>query len=59
MRTALCKGARFESKPGYGLKADIPYLTNMGIETACTYFQLNKTELKCYTKKQSTKEHWI
>lgn len=41
------------------LKADIPYLTNMGVETACTYFQLNKTELKCYTKKQSTKEHWI
>jgi hypothetical protein len=41
------------------LKKDIPYLTNMGVEAACTYFQLSNTELKCYLKKQSTKEHWI
>lgn len=40
------------------LRLDIPYLSDQGVITACTYFQLDKTELKCYTKKQSTKEHW-
>jgi hypothetical protein len=41
------------------LKEDIPYLTDKGVEAVCAYFQLSKTELKCYTKKQLQKEHWI
>lgn len=40
------------------LKEDIPYLTNHGIEAACKYFQLSKTQLKCYTRKQLRQEHW-
>jgi len=41
------------------LKEDIPYLTDKAVETTCAYFQLSKTELNCYTKKQSQEEHWI
>lgn len=41
------------------LKDDIPYVTDQGVEAVCTYFQLSKTELKCYTKKQLQQEHWI
>lgn len=41
------------------LKEDIPYLTDRGIGAVCEYFQLSKTELRCYTKKQSQKGHWI
>ena len=41
------------------LKEDIPYLTDQAVESVCSYFQFDKTELKCYTRKQSQKEHWI
>lgn len=41
------------------LKNDITYLTDMTAEAVCEYFQLSKTELKCYTKKQLNRGHWI
>jgi hypothetical protein len=41
------------------LKNDINYLTDMTVEAVCKYFQLNKHELKCYTKKQLNQGHWI
>lgn len=43
----------------YALKEEINYLTDMTVEAVCEYFQLSKTELKCYTKKQLNQGHWI
>lgn len=41
------------------LQEDIPYLTDQAVGAVTAYFHLQKSELKCYTKKQSQKEHWI
>lgn len=41
------------------LKRDITFLTDMTMGAVCKYFQLSKEELKCYTKKQLHKGHWI
>ena len=41
------------------LQEDISYLTDQAVRAVTTYFLLQKSELKCYTKKQSQKEHWI
>ncbi|MDN3550517.1 DUF6922 domain-containing protein [Mucilaginibacter aquaedulcis] len=43
----------------HALKEEINYLTDMTVEAVCEYFQLSKTELKCYTKKQLNQGHWI
>lgn len=36
----------------------VPYLNDLNIHFVCTLFNLNKEELKCYTKKQSSPAHW-
>ena len=41
------------------LKNDITYLSDMTVDVTCEYFQLSKEELKCYSKKQLNKGHWI
>lgn len=41
------------------LREDIPYLTDQAVGAVTAYFHLQKSELKCFTKKQSQKEHWI
>ena len=43
----------------HALKEEINYLTDMTVGAVCEYFQLSKTELKCYTKKQLNQGHWI
>ena len=41
------------------LREEITYLSNHGVAAVYKYFHLSKQELKCYSKKQSQKEHWI
>lgn len=41
------------------LRNEITYLSDMTMDAVCEYFQLGKEELKCYTKKQLKKGHWI
>jgi len=36
----------------------IPYLNSKDLSFVCTVFDLNKEELKCFIKKQSTNQHW-
>lgn len=36
----------------------IPSLNDLDIHFVCTFFNLKKEELRCYTKKQSNPEHW-
>jgi hypothetical protein len=36
----------------------IPYLNDKDITFVCTVFNIEKTELKCYSKKQSINQHW-
>jgi len=43
----------------HALKNDITFLSNMTTEAVCEYFQLSKQELKCYTKQQLNRGHWI
>jgi len=49
----------------YGIKGvkeaikQIPYLNNKDLAFVCSVFELNKEELKCYTKKQLKNQHWI
>jgi len=41
------------------LKNEITYLSDMTADAVCEYFQLSKQELKCYTKTQLNRGHWI
>lgn len=41
------------------LKDETSYLPDEIIADVCGHFNLKPTELKCYTKKQSTPRHWI
>jgi len=43
----------------HALKNEVAYLSDMTTDAVCEYFQLSKQELKCYTKKQLNKGHWI
>jgi len=43
----------------HALKNEIPYLSDITADAVCEYFQLSKQELKCYTKKQLNRGHWI
>jgi hypothetical protein len=36
----------------------IPSMNNKDITFVCSVFNLKKEELKCFTKKQLTKQHW-
>lgn len=36
----------------------IPYLNDLDLHFVCTFFNLKKEELKCYTKRQSNPAHW-
>lgn len=36
----------------------IPYLNPIDIHFVCTFFNLKKEELKCFTKKQLMPKHW-
>ena len=52
---------RFYGKPEViaALKNEIVFLPDYSIEDVCTYFDLKKEELLCYTRKQSRPGHWI
>jgi hypothetical protein len=41
------------------LKNETNYLPDEIIDDVCKYFSLSKTQLKCYTRKQSLPRHWI
>jgi hypothetical protein len=36
---------------------EIPQLTNKDMAFVCSFFNLNKEELRCYTRKQSREQH--
>lgn len=36
----------------------VPYLNDLNMHFVCMLFNLKKEELRCYTKKQSSQEHW-
>lgn len=38
------------------LQAD--WLSDISVNFCCTLFKVNATDFKCYTKKQSNREHW-
>lgn len=37
---------------------DLSYLNNKDIAFVCAVFDLNKKDLKCYTRKQLQTQHW-
>lgn len=43
----------------HALKHEINYLSEMTLDAVCSYFQLEKEELKCYSKKKFNNGNWI
>jgi len=41
------------------LKNEIVFLPDYSIEDVCTYFDLKREDLLCFTRKQSRPGHWI
>ena len=41
------------------LKFESTYLMDHIIEKVCKYFNMRPEELRCYTRKQLTKGHWL
>lgn len=41
------------------LRTEILYLPDYSIEAVCSFFELGKEELVCYTRKLSRPGHWI
>jgi hypothetical protein len=51
----------FYGKPKviHALTNEIKFLPDYSIEVASSYFNLQKEQLLCYTRKQSRKGHWL
>ncbi len=48
----------YQSKGVKDAIRQIPSMNNKDIAFVCNVFDLKKEELKCYTKKQLTNQHW-
>jgi hypothetical protein len=48
-----------QSKVLQALQHEIKFLPDYTIEDVCLYFNLQKEQLLCYTRKQSRKGHWL